>query len=84
MDRQQGILYWLLSTISNDWEGKAMAEMSNWRTSSYTKTNDCVEVADNGPDRVRVRDTKDRERAMLHFTPGSWACFVEFSKRQSV
>lgn len=55
----------------------------NWRTSSYTGTENCVEVADNDPGSVRVRDTKDRGRTMLHFAPDSWADFVEFSKRQN-
>ncbi|MEU3709037.1 DUF397 domain-containing protein [Streptomyces catenulae] len=58
-----------------------MAEKSNWRTSTYTKQDSCVEVADNDPGKVMVRDTKDRGRAVLHFPPGSWSEFVEFSKR---
>ncbi|MFF9101582.1 DUF397 domain-containing protein [Streptomyces rubrogriseus] len=30
----------------------------NWRTSSYTETQNCVEVADNDPEHVLVRDTR--------------------------
>ncbi|WP_447037043.1 DUF397 domain-containing protein [Streptomyces sp. DSM 118878] len=57
-----------------------MAETPNWRTSSYTISNDCVEVADNDPTKVLVRDTKARERAALAVLPASWAQFVEYSK----
>lgn len=57
-----------------------MAEMSNWRTSTYTKSDSCVEVADNDPEKVMVRDTKDRDGGTLAFPPSSWSGFVEFSK----
>lgn len=53
----------------------------NWRTSSYTGTENCVEVADNDPTVVRVRDTKDREHALMALRPTSWAHFVEFTKQ---
>jgi hypothetical protein len=32
----------------------------NWRTSSYTKSDSCVEVADNDPAAVLVQDSKNR------------------------
>ncbi|WP_307847217.1 DUF397 domain-containing protein [Streptomyces sp. F63] len=50
----------------------------NWRTSSYTKSDTCVEVADNVPDKILVRDTKDRDRATMSVQPASWGEFVEF------
>ncbi|MFI8997019.1 DUF397 domain-containing protein [Streptomyces sp. NPDC053542] len=51
-----------------------------WRTSSYTGTENCVEVADNDPSKVMVRDSKDRDAGILAFPPSSWASFVELSK----
>ncbi|MBR8642854.1 DUF397 domain-containing protein [Streptomyces tuirus] len=52
----------------------------NWRTSSYTETQNCVEVADNDPEHVLVRDTKGRGRGMLAVQRISWAAFVEYAK----
>ncbi|WP_326765782.1 DUF397 domain-containing protein [Streptomyces sp. NBC_01591] len=57
-----------------------MPEAPNWRTSTYTSHDNCVEVSDNQPAAVMVRDSKNRERAILHIPPGSWSVFVEFSK----
>ncbi|NUK43185.1 DUF397 domain-containing protein [Streptomyces lunaelactis] len=51
----------------------------NWRTSSYTKSDSCVEVADNDPEKVMVRDTKDRDGGTLTFPRSSWTAFVEFA-----
>ncbi|WP_327588484.1 DUF397 domain-containing protein [Nonomuraea sp. NBC_00507] len=53
----------------------------NWRTSSYTKTDNCVEVADNDPAAVLVRDSKNRGGAVLRFEPEQWAYFLEEIKR---
>jgi hypothetical protein len=36
----------------------------------------CVEVADNLPGIVAVRDSKDRPGPMLTFTSAEWAAFV--------
>ncbi|NEA65364.1 DUF397 domain-containing protein [Streptomyces sp. SID12488] len=52
----------------------------NWRTSSYTGTENCVEVADNEPMTVMVRDTKARGRGALALQPAAWSAFVEFAK----
>ncbi|MDI3402585.1 DUF397 domain-containing protein [Streptomyces cavernicola] len=57
-----------------------MAETPNWRTSSYTHTDSCVEVADNDPRRVRIRDTKTRTRGEVTVPPVAWQTFVEFCK----
>lgn len=54
----------------------------NWRTSSYTGTENCVEVADNDPTEVRVRDTKARGRGTLTVQPTAWTAFVQFTKQQ--
>ena len=50
----------------------------NWRKSSRSSDNggNCVEVADNVPGQVMVRDTKDRDGGTLTFAPVAWAAFV--------
>jgi hypothetical protein len=49
-----------------------------WRTSTRSGANgDCVEVADNLPGVVAVRDSKDRTGPALLFTRGQWASFVD-------
>ncbi|MGY5137377.1 DUF397 domain-containing protein [Streptomyces nigrescens] len=60
-----------------------MPEKSEWRTSTYTKSDNCIEVADGAPPQVLVRDSKDRDGVVLGFPHAAWAAFVEFSKRQS-
>jgi len=51
-----------------------------WRKSTRTENggNTCVEVADNLPDVVGVRDSKDRQGPVLTFTPDVWRAFVGF------
>ncbi|WP_406014756.1 DUF397 domain-containing protein [Streptomyces sp. NBC_00984] len=58
-----------------------MPEAPIWHTSTYTTHDNCVEVSDNQPAAVMVRDSKNRERATLLIPPESWSAFVEFSKR---
>ncbi|OUD01857.1 DUF397 domain-containing protein [Streptomyces swartbergensis] len=58
-----------------------MTPKPNWRTSSYTSNDSCVEVADNDLEVVRVRDTKDREQGLMALRPASWAHFVKFTKQ---
>ncbi|MEW2428009.1 DUF397 domain-containing protein [Micromonospora sp. NPDC047644] len=36
----------------------------------------CVEVADNLPDQVLVRDSTDRAGTVLTFAPSAWRAFV--------
>ncbi|WP_326554857.1 DUF397 domain-containing protein [Micromonospora sp. NBC_01813] len=49
-----------------------------WRTSrrSNASGGNCVEVADNLPGRVLVRDSKDRTGGTLAFDPSAWSAFV--------
>ncbi|WBB52051.1 DUF397 domain-containing protein [Verrucosispora sp. WMMD573] len=56
---------------------------ATWRksTRSGSSGNDCVEVADNLPGIVLVRDTKNRDAATLAFTPAAWASFVGLAKQ---
>ncbi|WP_229402455.1 DUF397 domain-containing protein [Micromonospora okii] len=49
-----------------------------WRKSTRSSANggDCVEVADNLPGRVLVRDSKDAAGPVLVFAPSDWRAFV--------
>lgn len=51
---------------------------ARWRTATRSSNNggDCVEVADNLPGRVLVRDSKDRDGGTLTFAPAAWTSFV--------
>lgn len=51
---------------------------TKWRKSTYSSSNggSCVEVADNLPGVVLVRDTKDRAGGTLTFDADSWRLFV--------
>ncbi|MER5454792.1 DUF397 domain-containing protein [Micromonospora sp. NPDC002389] len=48
-----------------------------WRKSTRSgSTGNCVEVADNLPAVVAVRDSKDRQGPVLSFSSDQWAGFV--------
>lgn len=48
-----------------------------WRKSSYSGgQGDCVEVADNVPGSVAVRDSKDPGGGVLRFSREAWLAFV--------
>ncbi|MFV2100131.1 DUF397 domain-containing protein [Micromonospora sp. LOL_024] len=49
-----------------------------WRKSTRSggSGGDCVEVADNLPDVVAVRDSKDPHGPALAFTPARWSAFL--------
>lgn len=51
---------------------------ARWRKSSRSNGNGgaCVEVADNLPGVVLVRDSKDRAGGILSFGPAAWRAFV--------
>ncbi|MFG1880625.1 DUF397 domain-containing protein [Micromonospora sp. NPDC049102] len=51
---------------------------ATWRKSSRSNSNGgaCVEVADNLPGLVAVRDSTDPAGPALTFTPTSWRAFV--------
>ncbi|MFJ6169321.1 DUF397 domain-containing protein [Micromonospora orduensis] len=51
---------------------------ARWRKSTRSGSNggDCVEVADNLPGVVLVRDTKNRDSGTLAFAPTAWRTFV--------
>lgn len=54
----------------------------SWRKSSRSngQGGNCIEVADNLPGRVLVRDTKDRDGGTLTFGSAAWSAFVELAK----
>ncbi|MFI6761946.1 DUF397 domain-containing protein [Micromonospora sp. NPDC050417] len=56
---------------------------ARWRKSTRSSGNggNCVEVADNLPGRVLVRDTKDRDGGTLTFAPEAWRAFVGLAKQ---
>jgi hypothetical protein len=49
-----------------------------WRKSSYSGSNGggCVDVADNLPGKVAVRDSKDPDGPKLTFTRAEWRTFT--------
>lgn len=51
---------------------------AQWRKSSRSGSNggNCVEVAENLPDIVAVRDSKNPTGPALVFSPREWAAFV--------
>lgn len=56
---------------------------ANWRksTRSSGNTGDCVEVADNLPGVVAVRDSKDSSGPVLRFGHEAWRAFVGLAKQ---
>ncbi|MFF5173088.1 DUF397 domain-containing protein [Micromonospora sp. NPDC000089] len=52
---------------------------ARWRTSTRSSSNggNCVEVADNLPSVVAVRDSKNRDGGVLTFVPDAWRTFVD-------
>ena len=57
---------------------------AQWRISTHSANGStCVEVARNLPGIVAVRDSKDRQRAVLTFTPGQWQTFIAQLRRRA-
>ncbi|MGW4293516.1 DUF397 domain-containing protein [Micromonospora chersina] len=57
-----------------------------WRTSSRSTDSggNCVEVADNLPGVVLVRDSKDPSGPTLAFTPDTWRSLVTSLRRHGL
>jgi hypothetical protein len=47
-----------------------------WTKSSRSSNGNCVEVARLGDGRIGVRDSKNRDGAVLLFTPRDWRDFI--------
>ncbi|MET7947476.1 DUF397 domain-containing protein [Micromonospora sp. NPDC005324] len=52
-----------------------------WRTSTRSGNSECVEVADNLPGAVGVRDSKDPSGPVLVFAPAAWRAFVAVARQ---
>lgn len=52
---------------------------ARWRKSRRSDNGgaSCVEVADNLPGIVLVRDSKDQDGPVLRFTPTAWTAFLD-------
>ncbi|MGC4807163.1 DUF397 domain-containing protein [Micromonospora sp. DT233] len=64
-----------------------MSDLSgaSWRKSSRSGTEGaCVEVADNLPGVVGVRDSKDAAGPALVFAPASWSAFVQSLRAEAL
>ncbi|MFI1194248.1 DUF397 domain-containing protein [Micromonospora sp. NPDC020750] len=56
-----------------------------WRKSNRSNNGgDCVEVADNLPGIVGLRDSKDPTGPLLVLQPRAWAAFVETVKGEAL
>ncbi|MER7460502.1 DUF397 domain-containing protein [Micromonospora sp. NPDC126480] len=53
-----------------------------WRTATRSGNSECVEVADNLPGVVGVRDSKDPAGPVLTFTPHTWRAFIAHAKHR--
>ncbi|MBQ0891527.1 DUF397 domain-containing protein [Micromonospora sp. U56] len=54
---------------------------ATWRKSTRSGQGECIEVADNLPGVIGVRDSKDPAGPVLTFAPQTWRAFVTFAKR---
>ncbi|MET8199558.1 DUF397 domain-containing protein [Micromonospora taraxaci] len=56
-----------------------------WRKSTRSNNGgDCVEVADNIPGVVGLRDSKDPTGPVLTFSPAAWTTFVLTAKASTL
>ncbi|MGC5051389.1 DUF397 domain-containing protein [Micromonospora sp. DT48] len=53
---------------------------ATWRKSTRSGSGECIEVADDLPGVVGVRDSKDATGPVLAFTATAWRRFVEHAK----
>ncbi|MFE9250975.1 DUF397 domain-containing protein [Streptomyces sp. NPDC007088] len=66
----------MIQRATPDWSESEL-EGANWRKSSRSgNANDCVEHAALPSGRQAVRDTKDRARGVLLFSPDTWQDFL--------
>ncbi|GAA3818365.1 DUF397 domain-containing protein [Streptomyces phyllanthi] len=62
------------------------AVLSGWRKSSYSNTDagSCLEVLDNHPAGIPVRDSKSPHGPALLFSAPGWSSFIEALKTNGV
>ncbi|MFG3290928.1 DUF397 domain-containing protein [Streptomyces sp. NPDC048179] len=64
--------------MSQDLDIHPVLPRATWRASSYSGgQGNCVEVADNLPALIPVRDSKRPTGPTLTFSPGAWTAFVD-------
>lgn len=81
--------YHPLMTLTSQWckssrsaAGGQCVEVA-WRKSSYSTGNgQCVEMAP-AAGRILVRDSKVQDGPVLAFTPGAWAAFTGWLRREA-
>ncbi|WFE34942.1 DUF397 domain-containing protein [Micromonospora sp. WMMD975] len=57
---------------------------ATWRKSTRSGAQgNCVEIADNLPGVVAVRDSKDQQGPALTFTPEAWSAFLTVAGAQA-
>jgi hypothetical protein len=54
---------------------------TGWRKASRSSTGNCVEIREESPDLVLVRDSKDPSGPVLSFSRAAFGDFVEAIKR---
>ncbi|OBQ47895.1 DUF397 domain-containing protein [Streptomyces sp. H-KF8] len=61
------------------WPARLDLNNAGWRKSTYSngQGGDCLELADNIPGTVPVRDSKNPAGPVLFVTPAAWAVFVD-------
>ncbi|MFD4599372.1 DUF397 domain-containing protein [Streptomyces sp. NPDC058464] len=64
----------LFCAIDGDPGGAVIRPGDNWKKSSYSETNACVEVAFRAS--VRVRDSKQSSPTFVEFSTPAWRFFV--------
>ncbi|MFE4371232.1 DUF397 domain-containing protein [Streptomyces sp. NPDC056835] len=58
--------------------------ISPYQKSSYSgQQGNCVEIAATANGGRAVRDSKDRTRPSLHFTPAQWQAFLTGTKEEA-
>jgi hypothetical protein len=72
---------WRKSSYSGG-SGTNCVEVATWRKASYSGSNgtNCIEAGVAEAGRVLVRDTTDRDGAMLSVPAGAWARFTDTLK----
>ncbi|MEU2869593.1 DUF397 domain-containing protein [Streptomyces olivoreticuli] len=76
---------WQKSSYSTN-GGNCLEIAPEWRKSSYSSNNggECVEIADNIPNTIPIRDSKNPDGPALLVTPTAWTSFLDGIKSASL